>query len=122
MKDYAIGLALGLIFGGVALALAGALWNVLAFLAGLGALLGALAGRLKALEEVDDVIKAFWNIFITAFVLLLLSLIPAVGVAMSLLFAYLHFVGWFLLFYGFGLLVSIIAKVATIYVQTIQKK
>jgi len=50
MRDYTIGLVLGLLFGGVALALAGGLWSVLAFLAGLGALLGALAGRFKPLE------------------------------------------------------------------------
>jgi len=49
----------------------------------------------------------------------MLSLIPAVGVTMSWLFAYLQYVGWFLLFYGFGLLVSIIAKVASVYVQTL---
>lgn len=121
MKDYVIGLVLGLLFSGVALLLAGHLWSVLAFLAGLGALLGALAGRFKPLEEVDGAYKAFWNLFITAFILLMLSLIPVVGVAMSWLFAYLQYVGYFLLFYAIGLFAGVTSKVASVYIQA-QKK
>jgi len=121
MRDYTIGLVLGLLFGGVALALAGGLWSVLAFLAGLGAFLGAIIGRFKPLEEVDDAIKDFWNLFITAFVLLLISLVPAFGVAMSWLFAYLQYVGHFLLFYSIGLFVGVTSKVASTYAQALKK-
>jgi len=120
MKDYTIGLVLGLLFGGVALALAGHLWSILAFLAGLGAFLGAIVGRFKPLEEVDDAYRAFWNLFFTAFVLLLLSLVPAFGVV-AWLFAYLQYVGYFLLFYAFGLFAGVTSKVASAYVQVLKK-
>jgi len=117
MKDYATGLALSLLFGGVALVLAHGLWSVLATLTGLGIILGVVIGYLKPVSEklLDEVVKTLWQFIATVFVLLALSLLPAGP--FTPVVAWLAFAGYFMLFYAVGFFLGGLAKVGSVAVQ-----